>query len=346
MADLPLPPPALGNISFAGKVRFNVKSDAYKAAVVERLDAFGARIMRRHHVPFAPEAVRPDEQHLVCLRSHGNPYILFMTRPSLGLHGHQGHQGQQDGPGTLMFVDRKIQPGYTVPRIVVCHGRFDDALFDGTVVDGEMVKTPEGWAFLANDLLALEGRVCGQPLAARLAALHDLFTGRHSVDATLDPCAYQVKRHEPMTSSGVAALRAFEAELSYPTRGMFIRPAAGRGRTLCLDYDPSLVRHRGALAPRETTDFRMPAPAPAPPPAPPQAPPTPNERRMLLRRLALPDMYDVMEVVGAKVLGWAHVPTARLSAELRQQFRGLTPGATLGRTCVFRPAFGKWEPLL
>jgi len=337
---LPLPPPNLGTISFCDRIRFNVKSDAFKAAVVERLDALGARILRRHYFPFEP-AVAAAAPALVCLRSHGNAYFMFFTR-------------DERGAGVLLFVDRKIQQGYTVPRVVVVHGRFDDALFDGTVVDGEMVKTNAGaagasanWVFLANDLLALEGRSCwGQPLLTRLGALHAVFTSRRDADATLDPCAYQVKRHEPLSEDGVAALRAFEATLGYPTRGMLVRPLAPRARTLALDYAPDMVKRATPLPPRETADFRVAVPAPAP--APPPPPPPPDGRRALqLRRTALPDVYDVLEKggAGAGALGIAHVPTARLSAELRAAFRGLALGVTLTRTCEFRPRFGKWEPV-
>ena len=327
----PLPTPNLGTISFCDRIRFNVKSDAFKAAVVQRLDALGARILRRHYVPFESFQQPFQQPHLVSLRSHGNAYFLFFTRSEPG------------APGMLLFVDRKIQQGYTVPRIIVAHGRFDDALFDGTVIDGEMVKTPTGWAFLGNDLLALEGRSrYGDGLVARLVAMHAVFTARRDVDLTLDPCVYQVKRNEPLSADGVASLRAFEAELGYPTRGLLIRPLAPRGKTVCLDYNPELVRRATPLPPRETADFRL---APAAPPPPAVEASVATKRALQLRRTALPDVYDLADPKGGVGLGVAHVPTARLSAELRLAFRGLALGATLTRECEFRPHFGKWEPV-
>ena len=359
-----LPPPNLGTISFCDRAAFNVKSDAFKAAVVARLEAFGARILRRHVDPFvAPAAVpgqTPNAQNqnqvlrgpqMVCLRSHGNPYLLLFTR-------------NDDGGGMLLFVDRKIQPGYTVPRVVLAHGRFDDALFDGTVVDGEMVKTRAGaWVFLANDLLALEGRPVVPSLSARLAALVAVFSDqRRTPDAELDPCAYQVKRHLPLCEEGLRTLRSMEGEIDYPTRGMLVRPAEAPPyvRARFLEYDPSLVVRRapdcGGAADKADADFRAFPPARGPeaaqavlaPTAPSAAPdplPAPPST-MQLRRTALPDVYDVHDPASGLVVGAAHVPSARLSADLREAFRGVPLGGYVTRACIFREQFCKWEPLL
>lgn len=352
-----LPPPNLGTISFCDRAAFNVKSDAFKASIVARLEAFGARILRRHVEPFTTSVGTGLQQTLrgaqvVCLRSHGNPYLLFFTR-------------NEDGGGMVLFVDRKIQPGYTVPRIVLVHGRFDDALFNGTVVDGEMVKTRpsplEGsqgkgsWVFLANDLLALAGRPMGHAahLPARVQLLVTLFADMHARDADLDPCEFQVKRHEPLSEAGLLALRAFEAELSYPSRGMLVRPAEAPHwvRAKFLEYDPSLVvRRAGSSADKADADFRVFAPVPvvaanstqqqvkAPDAAVPQG--------MQLRRTALPDVYDVHDPASGLVVGAAHVPSARLSADLREAFRGVPLGGHVMRNCLFRPQFCKWEPLI
>lgn len=339
--------PQLGTISFCDRAGFNVRNDAYKAAVVSVLRSHGAHILRRHHEALDDAAVAAAcaAPSVACLRTHGNPYFLLLARIGGG-----------EVP-TMLFVDKKIQPGYTLPRILLAHGRFDAALFDGTLLEGEMVKTRSGtWVFAINDALAIEGRPVRErlPAPARVAAVRALLADRHTPDAALDPCAYEVKAYEPFTADGLCALARLRDALDYPVRGLFVRPvasAAGGGVTRFLDFDPAKVR--AVVRPEKVTEFKAATaqqaqqepPAPLPPPqaasaAAEQAPP----RRMYLRRTPVPDVYDVHDAPTLPAVGFAHVPSLALSVALRAAFAGVPTGGALCRECAFSDAFGKWVP--
>ena len=328
----PLGDPQLGVLSFCDRPAFNVRSDAFKAAVVERLQRAGAHILRKHADPWVGPPV-PGEHLLTCLRSHGNFYFMFLVE------------------GLLLFVDRKIQPGYTLPRIILAHGRFDRELLRGTLLEGEMVKTLSGaWRFLVNDVLALEGvPTGGRPLAARLALAASLLAERHTPDATLDPCTYAAKRHEPFTEEGLAALERLKGEQDFATRGLLVRPPAGRARFI--DFDADKVRAVVRPA-KEVTEFReSPSQAPvkeperaAPAPAP-QPQGTGGTAEMHLRRTNLPDVYEVSRGQAGPPAGVAHVPTLAMSEALRAAFRAAPTGTGLPFPCVFRDLFRKWEPV-
>ncbi|KAG1653625.1 hypothetical protein FOA52_007631 [Chlamydomonas sp. UWO 241] len=137
----------VGNISFCNHIGFNVKSEETKQRVLDELDAlYGRRVIQKHHDKFAQQPLLSTRPHWLSLRSNGNPYFMYLTRI--------------DGVAQCLFIDKKVQPGYVQPRIVLSKLFFDEPLFANTLFDGEMVKTTlaaSPWIFLVNDIFADSG---------------------------------------------------------------------------------------------------------------------------------------------------------------------------------------------
>lgn len=118
-----------------------------------------------------------------------------------------------------------------------CAGR--GALFQGTLVDGELVHTPSGPLWLVFDIVALAGEyVAARPFSARLAALRELL-GAYEFDP---PVECRLKQFVPLTRALelARALRAEPARGGYGTDGLIVvaegaplRPGRGQG---CLKW--------------------------------------------------------------------------------------------------------------
>lgn len=222
-----------GFISFCDRVCNNIKSFDTKDIILNDMQSrFNVQILTRHwhrlddkgmiHVRRVP--------HFACLRSNGNPYFLFISR-------------YEDIP-IIYFVDKKVQPGYQKPRIILGRGKWDESLADGTVIDGEMVKDKNSkWIFLMNDIMAYQGRqLTNEPLPDRLNILRNMLGTQYIADATLDVCTYEVKRYSYATQQGVQALIEMSTELPYTNRGIYFWPFSNKYKPKLHNFDDTLIK--------------------------------------------------------------------------------------------------------
>lgn len=82
---------------------------------------------------------------LVHVQTSGIPSMLVMT--------------QFNGVPQTVIIDRRLQPGFTVPKMSTLNLYFDDKVFEDTVISGELVRGSDGWFFLADDILVSCGTV-------------------------------------------------------------------------------------------------------------------------------------------------------------------------------------------
>ena len=347
----------VGAISFADRVAHNVRSEEYKDAVLRRLqDAFGLNILARHWSRWDAKngssqlAVAP---HWVALRSNGNPYYMLFF--------------QYEGVNQLLFCDVKIQPGYKYPRIILAHGRFDDALFanGGTVLIGEMVRCEVGgWRFVVNDLLGAAGAPAAQTLPDRLRRVQDLLRDGHAPDP-MDPCAFEIKRYFPCTAEGLQAALAYETTLPYTCRGLYAWPLAAGRTPLMHNFDDTLVKDVARKvkdqpdfvetvpsAPPSTTAAAAAAASPTPPAAPNKAAAVAAVATGVvvtkwLRKTETPDVYDVYTANSqtSARCGTAIVRTLAASRVLREAFKAVTVAAFIAYPCRQDAVTLRWEPV-
>jgi hypothetical protein len=245
----------LGEISFAGKKAFNIKCDETKRRILEDLQSrFGVKILSKHHDAFHAGMVQRlnDNPHLMCIRSNGNPYLLFLTRLNF--------------VNQCIFIDKKIQQGYSLPRMIVVRLSFADELFEGTLMEGEMINPdakPQGppaglaglagqagqgragggggdWLFMFSDLIACEGaHLQNHNTVRRLNTLYSLLSSKY-VREPCDVCEFQVKQYFTYDQFNTM-LVDFIPSLPYTCRGIYFKPLFLRFRDVLLNFDDSLV---------------------------------------------------------------------------------------------------------
>jgi len=104
-----------GVISFCDRIHFNVKCSIFKDELLKRLDAaYGLKIIARHSHRLDENGMQlvtnPRSPHWMCFRSNGNPYFMVLIT-------------YEDVP-MIVYVDKKIQPGYEFPRMLLGRGQF------------------------------------------------------------------------------------------------------------------------------------------------------------------------------------------------------------------------------
>lgn len=347
-----------GVISFCDRIAFNIKSSDAKDVLLDELHSkFNIKILQKHwfrldqhnqdHIARAP--------HFMMLRSNGNPYYMYFTT--------------YEDVNQVMFIDKKVQPGYEKPRIILVRGQFDDTLFSGTLLEGEMVKDERGqWIFLINDLIGYQNAYLeNEPLPSRLGKAYHLFKHCHRADPLMDVCQFHIKKMFPAVQSKWQELLDLNASLSYTNRGIYLWPFFLRYKPKLMNFDDSLIK-KVVRKVKDDPMFRESVPAPVSVPsinehpqnspvpvlppsssAPPVVPPPPQqkgERKLYLRKTENPDVFMVFEEEHAKTkMGTAHIPTLSLSKQIRLVFKDLNVVTSISYMCTFNPTFQKWMPV-
>jgi len=377
-----------GVISFCDRIHFNVKCSAFKDLMLHKMEgAYGVRILQRHWHRFEVSdgvdrvyqgkgggvvsqgrggimgGLRPNEgSHWMCLRSNGNPYFLVLTT--------------LDDVPTMVYVDKKVQPGYEYPRMILGRGQFPLKAFQGTgtVLDGEMVRDVNGgWAYLVNDVIAYAGEVLyGVNCRRRLTLLQRLerareLIGAKRVDPHMDSCVYQVKRYFAPTQEGFTALIESAADYPYTQRGLYFWPDGGNNprappiKPKLYNFDETIIKavvrkvkdapEFFATLPSLSVDEAVVVAQPIVLPMPLEhvVASTNGEgtRKLWLRKTENPDIYDVSvgESVTSAKIGIAGVPTLSISKMLRGIFRSRTVAQPACFDCTWHEEFQKYVPV-
>jgi hypothetical protein len=332
-----------GVISFCDRVAYNIKSSDTKDVILNQLESlYQIKILQRHWHSLTEETVKHVYRapHLACLRSNGNPYYIYFSR-------------YEDVP-IIYYIDKKVQPGYQKPRIILARGMFDEAIFDGTVMEGEMVKDKMGqWLFLINDVIGYKGKYLKDiPLPKRLEHAYSILDS-YRPDPFIDVCTYQVKCYCYATTDGLDNLIALSEKLPYTNRGIYYWPFFLQYKPKLYNFDDSVIKevHRKV---KDNPEFREKKEDDVPSPTRKQVSqptiianaPKEGESVMWLRKTENPDVYDIYAAQnGSNKLGVAHVPTLATSRMLRKVFKDLTVTISIPFMCKFNDKFQKYEPI-
>jgi hypothetical protein len=223
-----------GIISFCDRIRYNIKSSETKDSILQDLERrFHIRILQRHwyKLDHTTSSQLSKYAHWACLRSNGNPYYMFFTR--------------FDDVNIIYFIDKKVQPGYEKPRIILGRGMFHDSLFNDTILDGEMVRRTDepGWIFLVNDVIAYCGNFLdGIMLPDRIAYAYEIFSKYYIPDSFMDVCSFNVKKYVNVTKNDVHELIKLSEILPYTNRGIYFWSHNNKLKPKLYNFDDGLIK--------------------------------------------------------------------------------------------------------
>ena len=113
------------DLSFCGEVAQNLVNKEAKQFILDELNNdYDIRINNNRAYILNDKSVYFLEktQHIMSIKSSGTNYLLYFTNIN--------------NINYCFFIDRKIAPGYTIPRIISSKFQFSDSIFKGTLLDG------------------------------------------------------------------------------------------------------------------------------------------------------------------------------------------------------------------
>lgn len=334
----------VGEISFCDRIAFNIKSDDAKKYILDHLEKkYGIRIVQKHFEKFNQDKSLQLLQripHMVCARSNGNPYFLYLMKYNYSQY--------------CIFIDKKIQQGYYLPRMIIVQLMFDDVMFNDTIFEGEMIKTKDNkWFYLINDMLVCKGR-----------KLEDINLPRriNMIYRTLEE-NYQKEEYDPFTI-GVKEFFRYDQlnyvllehipKLNYTCRGVYFKPLYIKFKDILLNFDDSLVKKVERIKYKDTQnpfitkeDLRENTPSEEEDSSPLETEEVvvstekrENTKLLNVRKTATPDVYELLE--GNAYIGIACVPSLNISRRLRELTKGLNMVDKIELPFVMSEKFNKW----
>lgn len=220
----------IGEISFCNKIAFNIKSDETKKYILNHLDnKYKLKIITKHFEKFEPKliSVINNNPHMICVRSNGNPYFLYLTKINFVNY--------------CIFIDKKIQQGYFYPRMIISNYHFDETLFDDTIFDGEMIQNKNKWVFLINDLIVYKGLYLQeQNLIKRLNTLYSMLQSDFIPDI-MDVSRIQVKKYFKYDDIN-KIINEYIPTLDYTCRGLYFKPLFLKFKDILVNFDDNLIK--------------------------------------------------------------------------------------------------------
>ena len=198
------------DISFCDKNALNlVNKEAKELIINEKLGSYDIKVTHKYANIINTRSLRflSLQPHLISIKTIGANYFLFLTRIN--------------ELNTCIFIDRKIKPGYTFPRIIATKFGFDDELFNDTLFDGEIIKDDDGnWMFLIGDMLLYKGQKQTCNIIIKFNKIYKLLTENYKNDPNIDICPLRVKKLFKYSEYG-KLLTQFIPSLTYKIRGLY-----------------------------------------------------------------------------------------------------------------------------
>lgn len=201
----------LSDISFCDKQCSNVNDNTTKDKIISYIqDKLKINIIDRIYMVLRPNYLKNIcyNQHVISLLSHGNPYLLYLTKV--------------DGINCCFYIDRKLKNGFNYPKIHSVKYRFDDDLYNDTILSGELVRDNQRkWFFLISDILIRNGELYRgkKTILARYQEINDIITKKYKKDSELEPCPLYIKKLF-MYKDIKNIISNFIPNLSYRTKGL------------------------------------------------------------------------------------------------------------------------------
>jgi hypothetical protein len=300
-------------ISFCSGEGDNVSSKEIKQDILSILDKKYGITLRYNHASILNERSINyiKNPHLISVKTTGTNYFLFLT--------------QYNNINYCFYIDRKIKPGYTCPRIISVKYRFDDSVFRDTLLDGEIVKDKHNnWMFLISDIIISEGKnIKKTHIEKRFNTLYSMLTNNFIHDEQLDICPLVVKKLFTYKEYS-ALLTTFIPKLTYGIRGLYFNSLNPSHRNQLFLYPKN--KEEIIANPKNKTNITRSI-----------------MKTFELRKTIQPEIYDLYCLNNKDIVKFdtARVPTLKISRLVTKLFDS---NESVFIDCKFNSNFNKWEP--
>lgn len=319
-------------LSFCGEVAHNVVNKEAKDLILNRLkDKYNISIQDKRAYILNNKSVYFLEktQHIISIKSSGTNYFMFFTN--------------LNNVNYCFFIDRKIKQGYTYPRIISVKYRFDDSVFNDTLLDCEVIKNDDNnWMTLISDMILYEGTKLECNIINRFNKIYDMLTNKYTIDRDMDISPLIVKKLF-LYDKYDFLITQFIPSLPYKTKGLYFNSLNTKhANQLFLFNNDNRNKVRQDKKPSNKIDINHDTNTNQ------NTSEENNLKTFRLNKSDKPDIYNIhcksSDENGTNHVGVACIPNIRTSKLVNKLFKDCG-GEFIYVNCKFNSKFNKWEPV-
>ena len=179
-------PSSLTKTGFCGKSVDNVTDNELKEFILQdmKLKCGGIQYNTRYAKVYNEQYSRNlNNPHIICLKSSGTPYLLFLT--------------QINNTNYCFLIDKKIKEGYSYPKIFIVPYHFKNHLYKGTLFECELIRDKyQKWSLSIDDIYYHLGKTMKKIIIIeRLNNIHSIFTNDMLESEFIKTCPIQIKKY-------------------------------------------------------------------------------------------------------------------------------------------------------
>ena len=333
-----------GTISFCDRQSLNIKSNDTKRLFNDKLNKYGIKILHKHFEKFDENSSNKlkNNPYIAALKSNGNPYIMFLTK--------------FNETDICLMIDKKIQQGYFLPRMIIDNVSFDSNLFDDTILEGEMIKTKtDEWIYMINDICVYCGKTLDNiNILKRLHFINDILSTKYN-SIPDQKFSIQIKKYFKVNQ--IDELYCFKDTLDYTSRGVIFKPMFSKFKDILFNFNDSLINNTRKIKFSEDNKFidkychnddnsfdPIKQCEYAKPSLNPKISAFTN-KVLSVEKTDKPDIFNLYDE-NNKYIGIACVPTLKVSKYLRNTFENVNLMEKVKMECEYNDGFyNKWIPI-
>lgn len=148
--------------------------------------------------------------HIICLKTYGNPYLLFFTKIN--------------NINYCLLIDKKIKKGHIYPKIYIVLYRFAEELFNGSLFETELVRdNSNNWILLLADIYYHKGKSTKEDdIITRINMISNILENEFIDDKFTNICPIQIKKY--FDTNDKENIVEFINKLNYKIRGYYFIP--------------------------------------------------------------------------------------------------------------------------
>ena len=214
------------NISFCDKIVQNLVSDDVKQQILDKLlNNYNVSITQKDCVLLKPNYCNnlKKNDHVITTKSNGNSYYLFLTK--------------YNNVNTCFYIDKKVKEGFNLPRILILKQRFENDVFNDTLMEGELIRTKNrNWLFLFSNIYVYKANIINDNMIEKINKIYYILTNEYQNDIYLDPCKYEVKKIFNFNQYN-DLIDNFIPNLPYSVKGIIFHPVNKKYNNLLYIFD-------------------------------------------------------------------------------------------------------------
>ena len=138
---------------------------------------------------------------------------------------------------TCFYIDKKIKEGFNLPRILILKQRFENDIFNDTLLEGELIRTKKlNWLFLFSNIYVYKADIINENMIEKINKIYYILTNEYHADIYLDPCKYEVKKIFNFNQYN-ELIDNFIPNLPYSVKGITFHPINKKYNNLLFVFD-------------------------------------------------------------------------------------------------------------